>query len=93
MAGAAKAYSVVLAPAAKRELKKITDRAALRRIGAAIDALEQNPRPAGSTMLKDSTSSAYRIRAGDYRILYTINDRVLVVTVVRVGHRSHVYGR
>jgi mRNA interferase RelE/StbE len=84
-------YSVIVKPSAERELKKIKNRAVKQRLVAAMLALERNPRPAGSTMLKDAASTAYRIRVGDYRILYTIEDRVLLVTVVTVGHRSEVY--
>ena len=56
---------------------------------AKIQALGSNPRPVGSEKL--SGEEKYRLRQGDYRILYEIVDRELVVTVVKVGNRRDVY--
>jgi mRNA interferase RelE/StbE len=53
-------------------------------------ALEDNPRPAGAKKLHGEDS--YRLRVGDYRVLYTIDDQSRVVTVYAVGHRREVYG-
>lgn len=86
------AYTVQLKPAAERDLKKIKDQAALRKIAYAIDSLATNPRPAGAHALQGD-SSILRIRVGDYRILYTIEDKALLVLVIRVGHRRDVYRR
>ena len=61
-----------------------------RRIANAIDGLAQQPRPAGCTKLIGA-EAAYRIRVGDYRIVYQIQDRVLVVYVIRIAHRKDVY--
>jgi mRNA interferase RelE/StbE len=58
-------------------------------IASAITALADEPRPAGCTKL--TNSDAYRIRIGDYRVIYTINDGQLIVTVVKTGHRREVY--
>ncbi len=52
-------------------------------------ALAENPRPTGC--IKLTGMEAYRIRVGDYRIVYEITDRVLIVTVIDVGHRREVY--
>jgi mRNA interferase RelE/StbE len=87
---ASAAYTVQLKPAAWRDLKKIKDQAVLRRIGAAIDGLATNPRPLEVKALQGDPS-ILRIRVGDYRILYTIEDAVLLVLVVRIGHRREVY--
>lgn len=54
-----------------------------------LDALIRNPRPPGIKKLKGK--DAYRIRVGDYRVIYEIHDKVLVVLVVSVGHRRDVY--
>lgn len=62
----------------------------LRRVDAAIRQLADDPHPPGSKKLK-GTDDLYRIRAGDYRILYTVEGRRLVVLVVNVGHRRDVY--
>lgn len=63
-----------------------------RRVVRAIESLSEDPRPAGCRKLVGS-ENAYRIRVGDYRIIYQIFDRRLVVHVVRVGHRRDVYRR
>lgn len=60
-----------------------------QRIRVKIDALESEPRPRGCKQL--SGEDAYRIRVGDYRIVYEIHDQVLVVMVIRIDHRREVY--
>lgn len=60
------------------------------RIMAAINALAPNPRPPGVQKLRDD-NNLYRIRVGDYRIIYQIIDQEVVVVVVRIGHRREVY--
>lgn len=81
-------YRVVILPAAERQLGRI-DSGPRRRIDAAIWALAGDPRPHGCR--KMSGSEEYRIRVGDYRVLYEIEDAVLRVLVVKVGHRRDVY--
>lgn len=54
-----------------------------------ISELANNPRPSRCTKLKDR--DAYRLRVGEYRIIYTINDEKIIVTVIRVGTRGNVY--
>jgi mRNA interferase RelE/StbE len=83
-------YSIQLTRSAAKELERIPlkDR---RRIVDRITALADDPRPAGSERL--SGDDKYRIRQGDYRILYEIVDYELIVAVVRVGHRREVYRR
>jgi mRNA interferase RelE/StbE len=61
-----------------------------RRIAKAIDALAGDPRPPGCTRIVGA-QDAYRIRVGDYRVVYEVVDRVLIVYVIRVGHRKEVY--
>lgn len=56
-----------------------------------MQALQENPRPVGSEKL--SGQERYRIRQGVYRIIYEVADELLVVTVVKVGYRKHVYKR
>ncbi|HSH27234.1 MAG TPA: type II toxin-antitoxin system RelE/ParE family toxin [Wenzhouxiangella sp.] len=74
-----KSVSRDLRPVPKRDVARI-----LRR----IQALKDNPRPAGSEKL--SGQERYRIRQGVYRVIYEVADELLVVTVVKVGHRKHV---
>lgn len=64
-------------------------KADLLRILNRIESLRDDPRPAGSQKL--SGAEKYRVRQGDYRILYSINDDAIVVEVVKVGHRREVY--
>ena len=61
-----------------------------RRIAKVIDGLAQQPRPVGCTKLIGA-EAAYRIRVGDYRIVYQIFDRVLIVFIIRIAHRQDVY--
>ena len=76
-------------PQAQRQLNKLAAnvRATLE---DAIDRLASNPRPHGVQKLAGGENE-YRIRQGDYRIVYEIRDKVLVVAVVRVGHRRDIY--
>ncbi len=61
----------------------------VRRILARIDALRDDPRPPGCEKL--SAQERYRIRQGDYRILYSVLDEIVTVEIVKVGHRRDVY--
>jgi mRNA interferase RelE/StbE len=81
-------YSVLIRRSAAREIEALPLRDR-RRVVTRIEGLAANPRPVGSEKL--SGEEKYRIRQGDYRILYEIADRDLIVTVVRVGNRRDVY--
>jgi mRNA interferase RelE/StbE len=61
-----------------------------KRIGARIDALKKEPRPAGIKQLQ-STDKRFRLRVGDYRIIYKIFDDILVVLVIDLGTRGSIY--
>ncbi|HEX9483672.1 MAG TPA: type II toxin-antitoxin system RelE/ParE family toxin [Gemmatimonadaceae bacterium] len=82
-------YSVAIDPTALRELQKLAPDVR-ERISDAIGELSADPRLAGVRKLK-GTTNAYRLRVRDYRVLYTITDRLLCIVVVRVGHRRDVY--
>lgn len=84
-------YRIQLLPHAERELAALPSDAQ-QRVDAVIQALASNPRPPGVEKLAGE-ESLYRVRAGDYRVVYTIADALLVVLVVRVGHRGEVYGK
>ena len=84
-------YRVEVAPAALRQLRKL-DPPARRRIQAAIELLADQPRPSGAKKLVGG-EGVWRVRTGDYRIVYEIHDNVLLVLVVAVGHRSDSYDR
>jgi mRNA interferase RelE/StbE len=82
-------YLIIIKRPAEKELSKVPQRDAAR-IAMAIDALADNPRPAGVKKLEGS-ADLWRIRIGDYRVIYTIEDRIVTVTVVRIGQRGDVY--
>ena len=82
-------YSIEFAPSAYRQLKKISKKE-LQRIRVRIDGLKFDPRPPDCIKLKGA-ENIYRVRAGDYRILYHVEDERLLVLVVKVGHRGGVY--
>ncbi len=82
-------YRVFLERAAERDLKQLSARLH-NRVIAAIQALARNPRPAGCRKLTGSDND-WRIRVGDYRVIYEISDAVRIVHVNRVGHRREVY--
>lgn len=84
-------YRVEVAPAALRQLRKL-DPEAKRRLQAAIELLSEQPRPSGAKTLIGGEGE-WRVRTGDYRIVYEINDTVLLVLVVAVGHRRDIYQR
>ena len=82
-------YEVFIKPSALRELESIDNRKVRRNVAERIRALGETPRPPGCTKL--TGSEGYRIRCGDYRVVYSIKDERLVVSVVKVGHRKDVY--
>jgi mRNA interferase RelE/StbE len=84
-------YKIEFSAAAARALRKLTPDAQ-RRIAPAIDALADDPRHQGVKRLVGGWNE-YRIRVGDYRVLYEIEDQTLVVLVVYIGHRREVYRR
>ena len=84
-------YEVRLAPAAVRQLRKL-DPPGRRRVQAAIDLLAEDPRPPGARQLVGGAGE-WRVRTGDFRIIYDIRDEELIVLVVTVGHRRDVYER
>lgn len=81
-------YRITLAPAAARQLRKV-DPQARRRIQAALDLLSSNPRPPAAIQLVGGAGE-WRVRTGDYRIVYEIEDEELLVLVLRVGHRREI---
>lgn len=83
------AYSVHLAPAAERQLKAL-EKPVRVRIVRRLRKLEETPRPQGVEKLS-GPDDLYRIREGEYRIIYTIKDKELIVLVVKIGHRKDVY--
>ena len=81
-------YELKFAARATRDLRGV-QKSTVRRIMQRIQALADDPRPVGAKKL--SGHDIWRVRQGDYRILYTIFDAILVIEVVQIGHRSDVY--
>jgi mRNA interferase RelE/StbE len=84
-------YQVEIAPAAQRDVRRLPPEI-VRKVDAAMLELEQTPRPHGCTKLEGSEDE-YRVRVGDYRILYVIDDKAKLVTIARVRHRREAYRR
>lgn len=82
-------YSVGINRSAERELRKI-HKVHIPGILKKIKALAANPRPSGLILLRQENRH-YRIRHGDYRIIFEVNDASKTVTVVKIGHRREVY--
>ena len=81
-------YTAVLTKKAQKQLDKLSDNIA-EPIIAAIAGLEENPRPADCKKLKGR--DGYRIRTGNYRIIYDIFDTELVIDIITLGHRKDIY--
>ena len=84
-------YTVKLAPAALRQLRKL-DPTVQRQVQSVIDRLAVDPRPPAARQLVGGAGE-WRVRTGDYRVVYDIHDDELLVLVVALGHRREVYRR
>jgi mRNA interferase RelE/StbE len=82
-------YSIEWQPAAERVLRKL-DKPGARRLVASITALATDPRPSGVKALT-GLPGALRLRVGDYRVVYMVEDHRLLVLVVTLGHRREIY--
>jgi mRNA interferase RelE/StbE len=81
-------YRLAILPGAERDLRALAP-AILPRVDGRIQALAEQPRPSGARRLQGSPF--WRLRVGDYRIIYTINDADQLVTIARVRHRRDAY--
>ena len=81
-------YSVQLTKKAEKQLDKLPDQIT-NRLLQTLSQLAKNPRPNGCKKLKGR--NGYRIRTGEYRIIYEIFDKLLVVDVITIGHRKDIY--
>ncbi len=82
-------FQVKIVGAAKRQLRKLS-KENQRRVLEGIEKLSQNPRPRGYKQLHGE-ENVFRVRVGDYRLIYEIADDVLLVFVLRIAHRREVY--
>lgn len=81
-------YKIFIKKSAANELENIPKKD-LKQIVKRIQSLAENPRPRGSQKL--SAQERYRIRQGNYRIVYSIQDKELVVQIFKIGHRREIY--
>jgi mRNA interferase RelE/StbE len=82
-------YRIEFRPSARKAFNALPGEVK-RRVDARILALADDPRPAGAKKLAGA-AGLFRIRVGDYRVVYHIGDAVMIVTVVKIGHRREVY--
>ena len=72
-----------------KELKKL-NKSAIQNIIEAVEKLSSNPHPTGSRKLR-AAEYTYRLRIGQYRVIYSIHSEILVIEIIRVGHRKNIY--
>jgi mRNA interferase RelE/StbE len=82
-------YTVTISRSATREFERLPKGIA-RRVASKMKELEQEPRPPGSVKLAD-TKDTWRVRVGDYRVVYSVDDKQRIVDVSRIRHRRDVY--
>jgi len=83
-------YTVLFKETAKKELYALPEKI-LKKVLAATDSLSINPRPVGVKKLKGKGENLWRIRIGDYRVIYLIDDKIRVVNIRKIGNRREVY--
>ena len=83
-------YRIVFSRSAEKDLDKIPS-AVVKKIGKSIDTLATEPRPQGCKKLQASTENFWRIRVGDYRIIYQIEVEIKIIDIRRIRHRKDVY--
>lgn len=83
-------YTVKVSRPAEKFLRALTDKKLYLRLREALDALEENARPINSVKLQGE-EELYRVRVGDCRIVYQIQDRQLIILIVQIGHRREIY--
>jgi mRNA interferase RelE/StbE len=82
-------YAIEFLPLATRQFTALSKNVQVS-IGQRIDALQREPRPHGTVLLKGELR-LWRLRSGDYRIIYQIDDAARVVVIVKIGHRREIY--
>lgn len=82
-------YSITIKPSALKEIEQLPTKTLRKKIITKIESLAANPRPRGCVKL--SGDDKYRLRQGEYRILYAIDDAAKAVDIVRIGHRRDIY--
>lgn len=83
-------YVIEFLPAARKQFEKLTPKAR-QQVAAMIDRLSDNPRPHGCKALHGPLKGYLRIDSGNYRVIYEIHDKRLMVIVVKIGDRKDIY--
>ena len=83
-------YRVEFAPKAAKQFARLPRDIQLR-LSPKIDSLANDPHPPGAKRLSSAEEPIYRVRVGDYRIIYSIEDALLIVLILRVSHRRDIY--
>jgi mRNA interferase RelE/StbE len=83
-------YSLLIKLSASRELEAVNQKADRQKLVARIEALADNPRPRGCEKLA-GFDDRFRLRQGDFRVVYSVDDRGHTIVVVKIGHRREVY--
>ena len=83
-------HSIVISQSALKQLQNL-QKPFVKKIGKAIEKLANDPRPIGVKKLQGSNENLYRIRVGDYRIVYVIDDGIKLIDIRRNGHRKDIY--
>jgi mRNA interferase RelE/StbE len=83
-------FNIIFDKSAEKDLENLPNNL-IRRVLRVIEKLADDPKPIGVKKLKGSDEDLYRIRSGDYRIVYAINDSVKIVNIRRIRHRKEVY--
>jgi mRNA interferase RelE/StbE len=83
-------YKITIKKSAAKELNELPNKIAML-ITSAIYQLAENPRPTGCKKLKGKKIEFWRIRIGDYRVIYTIDEEVKIIDIQKLGHRKDIY--
>jgi mRNA interferase RelE/StbE len=83
-------YSICWKPSVKKDLKTLPE-STVQAILAAVDRLAINPYPANTKKLKGTAKACFRVRTGNYRIIYEIYNQELIIYIIEVGHRKDIY--
>ena len=83
-------YTIFIKPSALKELGKLP-KATVKKTEKVISSLSNEPRPTGVKKLKGIDEDLYRIRVGDYRIIYSIGDEIKIIDILKIGHRKEIY--
>jgi mRNA interferase RelE/StbE len=83
-------YSITIALSAAKEYRNLPHQT-MKKIRAAIDSLALEPRPQGKSKKLRASGSLWRIRVGDYRVVYTVDDKKKLVDVIHIRHRKDAY--